>query len=163
ALEFLTTHSRLPGMMTASTTSPDGFPPPGNTPAPPPYVNRRVTPVAMSGTTVSGGTRRIEPGCCLVIDRGRRREEVAPVKAVGPAANPAWFVADFLKFHAPGFTIAPVTVSERVPGRINLNTVWDEETFLALCDPNPSNAFHETGVRATFRRLAASRTVGGAA
>jgi hypothetical protein len=27
----------------------------------------------------------------------------------------------------------------RVPGRININTIWDGETLLALCDPQPSN------------------------
>src|SRR5262249_14624381 len=29
----------------------------------------------------------------------------------------------------------------RVPGRININTIWDGETLLALCDPQPSNSF----------------------
>jgi hypothetical protein len=29
----------------------------------------------------------------------------------------------------------------RIPGRININTVWDAETLLALCDPQASNAF----------------------
>jgi hypothetical protein len=55
-----------------------------------------------------------------------------------------------------------VTVSERVPGRINLNTVWDEETFLALCDPNPSSGFNQGMARVAFQRLRDSRTPGGA-
>ena len=29
----------------------------------------------------------------------------------------------------------------RIPGRVNINTVWDGETLLALCDPQSSNAF----------------------
>ena len=28
-----------------------------------------------------------------------------------------------------------------MPGKINLNTVWDPETLLALCDPQPGNHF----------------------
>jgi hypothetical protein len=175
ALEFLGTHSRLLGMMAAGTTSPDGFPPPGTSPPPPPYLNQQVTPAAMSGASANGGTWRIEgpspgqpdrPGSTLVIDRGKPSEEVIRVKAVGPPnrpADPKWFVADFQKYHAPNFTITPATVSERVPGKINLNTVWDEETFLALCDANPSNQFHRGLVRGAFTQLRGSRTVDGEA
>jgi hypothetical protein len=155
ALEFFTTHSRIVGMASAVTTSPQALP------GLPPYVNRQVTPRAMSGTTAAGGTWRIEPGCSLVIDRGLPAEEVVRVKAVGPAINPTWFLADFLKPHGLNFTIAPATVSERVPGKINLNTVWDEETFLALCDPNTSNTFNVGAARAVFQQLKASRTPGG--
>jgi hypothetical protein len=142
-------------MMTASTTSLSGFPPTG------PYLNQQVTPKAMSGTSANGGTWRIEVGSTLVIDRSRPGEEVVRVKAVGPAGNPTWFLAAFLKRHGPNFTIAPTTVSERVPGRINLNTIWDEETFLALCDANLSNTFNEGVVKNAFKHLKASRTVSG--
>jgi len=114
----------------------------------------------MSGSSANGGTWRIETGCTLVIDRGRPEEEVVRVKAVGPPADPAWFVADFLKPHGANFTITPNTISERVPGRINLNTIWDEETFLALCDRNASNTFADGAVYTAFRRLLASRTKG---
>jgi hypothetical protein len=145
-------------MRTAATKCRDAFPPPPGLP-PLLYSDRLVTPEAMSGTTTSGGTWRIEPGSCLVIDRGLPTEEVVRVKSVGPAAKPTWFVADFLRPHAAGFTIAPLTVSERLPGRINLNTVWDEETFLALCDPNPSSGFKEGAAKAIFKRLRDSRTV----
>jgi hypothetical protein len=158
ALEFLSTHSRVAGMMTAQTTSARGLPKPGATAPPPPYRNRVVTPGAMSGVTASGGTWRIEAGSVLVIDQGKPGEEVVRVKAVGPAAKPAWFVADFLSYHGPGFTITPTAVRERLPGKVNLNTVWDEETFLALCDPNPANIFHQGLVKATFQRLRGSRT-----
>jgi hypothetical protein len=36
---------------------------------------------------------------------------------------------------------AGVSGEGRVAGKINLNTVWDPETLLALCDPQPSNSF----------------------
>jgi hypothetical protein len=162
ALEFLGTRSRILGMMEAATTAAEGLPPAEGAP-PLLYPDQKVSPAAMSGTTASGGTWWIEVGASLVIDRGQSSEEVVRVKAVGPATSPSWFVADFLRPHGPGFTIAPVTISERVPGKINLNTVWDEEVFLALCDANPSSGFKEGAVRAAFERLRDSRTVTGEA
>ncbi len=36
---------------------------------------------------------------------------------------------------------AGVGFSGRVPGRVNINTIWDQETFSALCDEQPGNAF----------------------
>jgi hypothetical protein len=29
----------------------------------------------------------------------------------------------------------------RIPGKVNINTIWDPETFLAMCDPQTSNNF----------------------
>jgi hypothetical protein len=59
---------------------------------------------------------------------------------------------EFLEAHAAGEAVVEVSPF-RVPGRINLNTVWDEETFLALCDwPDDAQA------RAMFQRLIAGRT-----
>jgi hypothetical protein len=149
ALEFLGTHSRILGMMSAATTSLQALPSPG--------AGQQVSPRSMSGTTANGGTWRIEVGRTLVVDAGSPSEEVVRVKATGPT----WFTADFLKSHGPGFTIVPTTVSERIPGKINLNTVWDEETFAALCDPNSSNGLNEGAVRDIFTQLRASRTVEG--
>jgi len=37
---------------------------------------------------------------------------------------------------------AGVAPGGRVPGRVNINTVWDMETFLGLCDAQPSNYFY---------------------
>jgi hypothetical protein len=160
ALEFVSTHSRVLGMNAAVTRSAAGFPR-LTTPPPPPYLNQQVRPDAMTGVTASGGTWRIGVGSTLVIDQGKPTEEVVRVKEVEASARPGWFKADFLRYHGPNFTIAPVTVSERLPGKINLNTVWDEETFLALCDPNPSNTFHRGGTRAVFQQLLGSRSPGG--
>jgi hypothetical protein len=49
----------------------------------------------------------------------------------------------------------------RMPGKINLNTIWDQETLLALCDPQPSNDFTRDDVVALFGRLLRSRTPAG--
>jgi hypothetical protein len=155
ALEFLGTRNQTAGMMTAVTTSPEPIAAPG--------PDQVVRPRATAGRTTTGGSWRIEVGAALVIDRGLPSEEVVRVKTVAPLppADPVRFTADFLKPHAAHFTITPTTISERVPGRINLNTVWDEETFQALCDPQPSNSFNADTVSAVFKRLKDARTVGG--
>jgi hypothetical protein len=56
---------------------------------------------------------------------------------------------------------AGVVPGGRVPGQINLNTVWDVETFRALCDPQPGNSFTPADVDQIFARLTALRTPGG--
>jgi hypothetical protein len=58
----------------------------------------------------------------------------------------------------------------RRAGKVNLNTVWDPETLLALCDPQPGNGFTAADVfnpdrpddpGTVWGRLLASRTPGG--
>jgi hypothetical protein len=55
---------------------------------------------------------------------------------------------------------AGVSPGGRIPGKINLNTVWEPEIFLALCDPQPSNGptFTRTNVQAMFQQLLQLRT-----
>lgn len=59
---------------------------------------------------------------------------------------------------------AGVALGERIPAKINLNTIWDKETFRALCDPQNgnSNSFDLAAVDALFDALMAQRTPGGA-
>ncbi|HZY85451.1 MAG TPA: hypothetical protein VFE78_11515, partial [Gemmataceae bacterium] len=51
----------------------------------------------------------------------------------------------------------------RMAGKINLNTVWDAETFLALCDPQPANGpnFTADEVARVYNAMLALRTPGG--
>jgi hypothetical protein len=53
----------------------------------------------------------------------------------------------------------------RVAGKINLNTIWDPETFLALCDPQPANGpnFTLNNVVSIYNQMMALRTPGLAA
>jgi hypothetical protein len=152
ALEFLGTRNQTLGLMTAATSSLRAISKPGK--------DLPVAPRTMSGETVSGGSWRIRLGDSLVIDRGLQ-SEVVRVKTIFPVGKVPHFTADFLKKHDQGFAIAPTTISERIPGKINLNTVWDEEIFQALCDAQPSNSFNnpET-VSDIFNRLKSSRTNG---
>jgi hypothetical protein len=54
------------------------------------------------------------------------------------------------------------TAGGRVPGKININTIWDPETFRALCDPQPANSFTMSDVDVNYARLTALRTPDGA-
>src|SRR5262249_30654620 len=53
---------------------------------------------------------------------------------------------------------AGVPAGGRIPGKVNLNTVWDVETFRALCDPQAANGFTGADVDTVFARLLALRT-----
>src|SRR5262249_29448303 len=52
----------------------------------------------------------------------------------------------------------PPTPGDRIPGKININTVWDPEVLLALCDPQPSNNFTPDDLRTIFGRMLEMRT-----
>jgi hypothetical protein len=76
-------------------------------------------------------------------------------------------VFELLETRLPGSWTEP---GGRVPGKINLNTIWDPETLLALCDPQPGNHFTAADVynprdprdpNSIFGRLMKSRTPGG--
>jgi hypothetical protein len=75
------------------------------------------------------------------------------------------------EFLTAGPRPAGVSPGGRVPGKVNLNTIWDPETLLALCDPGPSNHFTAADVynpsnpgdpNTVYGRLMALRTPVGA-
>jgi hypothetical protein len=45
----------------------------------------------------------------------------------------------------------------RVPGKVNINTIWDQSIFMAMLDPNNSNHFSSADVNAMWTNLATSR------
>src|SRR5262249_27013147 len=57
---------------------------------------------------------------------------------------------------------APNEPGGRVAGKVNLNAVWDAETFLALCDPSSANGPNLTrdNVLAIYQQMLALRTPG---
>jgi hypothetical protein len=73
-------------------------------------------------------------------------------------SNRLYRVFEFLAARDPAGDAGP---GGRLPGQINLNTVWDAETFRALCDPQPSSSFTEADVDAVFQQLLSLRTPGG--
>ena len=52
--------------------------------------------------------------------------------------------------------------SERIPGKINLNSLWDPDVFLSLCDPQDANGFDVNDVMQIYQWMLASRSPGGA-
>ncbi|HJT77850.1 MAG TPA: hypothetical protein VJ739_11675, partial [Gemmataceae bacterium] len=61
---------------------------------------------------------------------------------------------EFLDVHSRA---AGVGFTGRVPGRVNINTIWDQETFNALCDPQAGNYFTAADVSAIWAGIQASR------
>ncbi len=160
-LEFFTTRNRMQDMGIALTTL---SPPTLVTAGPPvglPDGSALLTPSAFSGPTLSGGNWSIEKGSALLI-RSRPTplpgseavpqalEEVVRVDSIkiDTQGNPLAINARFLLTYPAGsvLEIHPAVLSDRVPGKINLNTIWDAETLLALCDPQPSNVFTKAEV-----------------
>jgi hypothetical protein len=158
ALEFLGTHNQTVGMMAVSIKSEAPISPP---PQFPDDLARTFT-AQRFGTTATGGTWEIVAGSSLIIDKDRPNEEVVRVSNLSPLPpNRAIFEAAFLRHHDARFTITPTTISERIPGKININTIWDPEILLALCDPQPSNAFTEAQIASVFKQLLHQRSKNG--
>ena len=57
---------------------------------------------------------------------------------------------EFLDVGTEASGVAPMG---RVPGKINLNTVWDPEVFRAVCDAQPANTFSTSDVDHQFARF----------
>jgi hypothetical protein len=55
------------------------------------------------------------------------------------------------------------TDGPRVPGKININTVWDLEIFQALADPQPNSFFNDTDIGQIWDGLVRLRNPGGPA
>ena len=56
--------------------------------------------------------------------------------------------------------IAELGRGGRVPGKVNINTIFDRETFRALCDPQPSSHFDLADVDAVYNSMLLSRSPG---
>jgi hypothetical protein len=99
-----------------------------------------------------------------------------PGEAPGPFNHRVpWFDEDNRLYRAFEFLTTSArpgsAPGRRVAGKVNINTVWDAEVLLALCDPQPSNHFTAADVYnparpddpdTLFGRLLAARTPGGA-
>jgi hypothetical protein len=145
-LEFVEARSRAAGFAAAATVSQNAVPPPSA----PGQLRQNVVvhPASMSFLTASGVPVMIHAGSVLVIDSGANQENVV-VKAA-PPGRASHFIADFYKHHAAGFSITLTETANRVPGKININTIWDPETLLALCDPQAANQFTAADVNNAF-------------
>lgn len=70
---------------------------------------------------------------------GQANQQAAPWT---DPTNRLYRVLEFLETHD---RMRGVNMSGRLPGRININSIWDKETFRALCDVQASNLFRMLG------------------
>jgi hypothetical protein len=67
-----------------------------------------------------------------------------------------------LPSHGVGDSVIFWHIDERLPGQINLNTLWDPEVFSALCDgtagPAGANSFSDADVKNIFNQMVQMRT-----
>lgn len=64
----------------------------------------------------------------------------------------------FLEFVDAGWRMQGVSQNGRIPGKININTIWDQEVFNALCDANNSTYFTQAQIGQVWTSLLSSRT-----
>ena len=107
------------------------------------------------GTTPSGTLYQIGPGSWLGIDTGNNLELVQVTQASGTQIT-----AIFQMSHAKGVQVCPIVLDQRVPGKININTVRDWEIFKAVADPSNANLFNLGQVTAAFQSLIQNRDSG---
>jgi hypothetical protein len=141
--EFLETRSRAAGLEAPSTSATGGVS--AGLPFP---CQVTVAPARMHGVSSSGVPWSIEAGDTLVIDGGAAQENVVVLSTTATQ-----FTAVFVQPHSPGFPIALTRTGERIPGKININTVWDVATLQAVCDPQSSNHFTAAQVDAMWNDL----------
>jgi hypothetical protein len=92
-------------------------------------------------TPGNGALWTIAQGSILIVDGGGPNEERVLVTAVGGSS----VQATFLRNHNNNPSITVPFTRGRQPGKININTVWDKETFRALCDAQQCNCFVGAG------------------
>jgi hypothetical protein len=80
---------------------------------------------------------------------GQRAPWLDEGRAPGGPSHRLYRLFEFLDV---GTGAAGVAAEGRVPGRINLNTVWDPEPFRAVCDPQVANCFGAGDVDQLFAR-----------
>jgi hypothetical protein len=81
---------------------------------------------------------------------GHRAPWLDPGRAPGASSHCLYRLFEFL---GTGPLSAGVAAGGRVPGKINLNTVWDPEILRALCDAQPANYFQDADVDRLFSRF----------
>jgi hypothetical protein len=147
--EFVETRNRASGLAAVTTSSPNQIT--AGNPA-------TITPAAMSGTTTSGVSWSFQQGTVVVIqDPDGTLENVRVASVTGTN-----FTANVQKNHPAGANIILTSTGDRIPGKVNINTIWDPETFRALCDANDGTTHFKNGdVDAAYNALMNSRTPGG--
>lgn len=118
--------------------------------------NNQIRADRLSWITSSGVPAIIKPGDVLVLDKDLpdSHENVrvigisqATATDIRLVLDPGPFGQALLKPHnRDPIRIELTTMGERVPGKININTIWDWQTFQALANPTSSNNYSATDI-----------------
>jgi hypothetical protein len=164
--EFVGTRSRAAGLEAASIPN-ERIPNPLEVmePNPPTQPPNRLRAQTLSWLTTSGAPATIRVGDVLVLNKGLPTHENVRVGAIlqsGPGQPFVIVLANPLLKNIPGpVRVELTTLGDRIPGKINLNTVWDHETFYAGCAGSPSNNYdQEQPPNPKFSQLVFNEIVG---
>jgi hypothetical protein len=75
-----------------------------------------------------------------------------------PWFDPAARIYRAFEFFETAPRMAGASANGRAIGKININTIWDPETFQALCDAQASNMFASTDVTNIYQQMLTQRT-----
>jgi hypothetical protein len=168
--EFIETRSRVSGLEAPATKAKAGSNVTVSTVTALLPTEVEVTPETMTGITASGLPVSIQVGSTLVIAppspsidaQGLSHENV-----VVTAVTATTFKAKFFKSHTAPFEIRLTDTGDRVPGKINVNTMWDAKTdantLLALADSKAAggaNNFTDSDVTTIYGKLVDTRMPG---
>jgi hypothetical protein len=99
----------------------------------------------LSWLTTSGVPVTIRKGDVLVLNKGLPTHEnvrVAQILQPGGGQFLLLLANPLLKnTSGPIQHVELTTLGDRIPGKININTIWDHETFSAVCAGSPSNNY----------------------
>src|SRR5207249_4818417 len=84
-------------------------------------------------------------------------EDLTPPAMGPPPSHRLWRLFAFLE---SGDRAAGVSQRGRTPGKTNINTIWEQEVFQALCDAAAGNFFTTGDVATMWDNLLRTRTPG---
>jgi hypothetical protein len=80
---------------------------------------------------------------------------------IAPWTNASSRLYRFFEYVDINSRASGVSNGGRIPGQINVNSIWDIETLMALCDPNATSTFQSADITAIFTAMLNSRTPNG--
>jgi len=139
----------------------------------PPYTTAGLTTAGMSP---SGVPWQIERGDVLIVDVGTGQpapqEHMVVTNVTATTVQGVFHQSHTAPAPGPGapqqgYPVQLTKTGDRIPGKINLNTMADQRTFRALCDAQPSNSFYggpppasDSVVDGIYGSIISSRTKG---